>query len=112
MVKGAVNTVADDEFLLCCIEASQDMNIDFSIVSKATGYATDWGARARLRKIKAKVRSLIDKPVQASDGDQGGETESKNTATSKITDDASAPPPQPGRGRRKKVVQVLEGSKN
>ncbi|KAF3909554.1 hypothetical protein AA313_de0205141 [Arthrobotrys entomopaga] len=59
MGKGEPNPVTDLEFLLCCLEAATEINIDFSIVSKATGYRHDASARTRLRNIKTTTRSYV-----------------------------------------------------
>ncbi|KAF3917839.1 hypothetical protein ABW20_dc0105672 [Dactylellina cionopaga] len=77
MAKGATNLATDAEFLLCCLDAIKDSllssiqpNIDFSIVSKATGYATDGGARTRLRNIKLnnKPKKKVEQATTESSG--------------------------------------------
>ncbi|KAF3907910.1 hypothetical protein ABW21_db0202709 [Orbilia brochopaga] len=101
MVKGAANPLTDEEFLLCCLDASPNINIDFSIVSKATGYATDGAARARLRKIRAKSKSLVENPVQVKNEDECGKTGTeKPNIKGGDKENTSAPTPGPRKRKR------------
>ncbi|KAK6512227.1 hypothetical protein TWF481_001118 [Arthrobotrys musiformis] len=46
--------LSDSEFLLCCIDAISNGEIDYTAVAKAANYANDSRARARLSRINAK----------------------------------------------------------
>ncbi|EPS42040.1 hypothetical protein H072_4057 [Dactylellina haptotyla CBS 200.50] len=96
MVKGTTNPITDAEFLLCCLESIMDPKIDFSIVSKATGYSTDGGARSRFKSIKATVKSCIREHQK---GSKKEETVSNATA-----DDT----PKGAETRRKKKVRFTD----
>ncbi|KAK6538919.1 hypothetical protein TWF694_010473 [Orbilia ellipsospora] len=98
MGKGESNPVTDVEFLQCCLEAAAEVNIDYSLVSKATGYAHGASARTRLRKIRTATKSCV-KEYQTSNKDgheaastsEGPETRSKKKK-SKLGDDGKDSP--------------------
>ncbi|KAK6349016.1 hypothetical protein TWF730_009776 [Orbilia blumenaviensis] len=69
----AKQSLDDSAFLLCCIDAIFNGEIDFAAVAKAVNYANEGRARARLSRIDSrhKARPQVSRP----EGETGGAEE-------------------------------------